>query len=1199
MNEKKWQFWIDRGGTFTDIVAQPPSGPLISAKFLSEDPKRYDDAAIAGIRHIMGAAHDAPFPSQDAEIIRMGTTVATNALLEHQGAKTALVITEGFEDALAIGTQHRPKLFALHIEKPTLIYSQVISVKERIKADGSITQPLDLEHTRAVLEQALEDGIQSLAICLVHGYVHTTHEKAIADIARELNFREVSVSHEIAPLIKLVPRAQTALINAYLNPVLKHYVSQVSREINDTSLYFMQSSGGLAHKDHFLAKDAILSGPAGGVIGAVETAKRSGFNKIIAFDMGGTSTDVSHFAGEIEYSTSASIAGQQLYTPMLDIHTIAAGGGSRLGFDGIRLRVGPESAGSDPGPTSYGKGGPLAVTDCHAILGRLPVDHFPKVLGKDGRSPLDIKAAKKAMLELRDQIEAESGRSYELEALAEGYLDIATQHMARAIKSITIERGQDIDEHILVAFGGAGGQLACRVADALSLKTIMIHPMAGVLSALGIGLSHIALVKEKTVQFELTPNSCSNIEREIKALTLDADAALKEQVTGGTEIVHQPMAYLRYRGSDTSLPLPWTPKIDDLIVAFEDEHESRYGFRESHGVVELERLAIHSKAISDAIDLNLKRSSSSTHKPLNHVGMFVSGNWTKTPVYRRDDLSPDKATSGPAILLDPTSTTCVEPGWEARIDIQGALILSKTQGLKKAIVRTTKTDPIKLEIFNNLFMSIAEQMGRVLEHTAHSVNIKERLDFSCALFDQSGDLVANAPHMPVHLGSMSECVKALIHDVDIMPGSAYAINDPYHGGTHLPDITVVTPVFLEDSGKPRFFVASRGHHADVGGITPGSMPARSTSIEEEGALFRAFPIVIKGEFQEQATRDILNKPPYPARNPDQNIADLKAQIAANTKGVQEIHKMIRHFGRDMVDAYMDYIQDAAEAAVRRAISKLKNGHWVYPLDIGAEIHVRITVDPTAGEAEIDFTGTSAQGNHNFHAPLAITRAAVLYAFRCLVDDEIPLNAGCLKPIRLIVPKGSLLNPIPPAAVVAGNVETSQAVTNALFLAMGVMAASQGTMNNLSFGNAQYQYYETLAGGTGAGPGFDGADAVHSHMTNSRLTDVEVIESRLPVEITRFCIRPNSGGAGEYRGGNGLIRHIRFDQEMTATLLSNHRLSGPPGLKGGEAGKPGQGSVKRRDGHIEPIGATAEINLKPGDELRIETPGGGGFGAKNG
>lgn len=1182
---EKWQFWIDRGGTFTDIIARAPDGRLFSHKLLSEDKARYQDAAVTGMRRLLGLNKDEDFPAHKVDAIRMGTTVATNALLERKGAKCAFITTKGFEDALLIGTQNRPRLFALHIEKPLPLYDRVIGIDERIAADGQVIQALDENAARKDLEALYEDGIESIAIALMHGYRHTQHEKALGRLARDIGFSEISLSHEVAPLIRLIPRAQSCVLNAYLNPPLQRYVAQVEKLTQDAPLFFMQSHGGLAHAHAFIAKDAILSGPAGGVIGAVQTAKAAGFDKAIGFDMGGTSTDVFHYAGQYERSSLNEVAGQRISVPMLDIHTVAAGGGSCLGYDGTRLRVGPHSAGADPGPASYGKGGPLAITDCHVVLGRLSPKYFPHVLGQDGKSPLDKAATCNAMAQLSHDV----GKGYSIEELADGYLDIAVEHMARAIKRITIERGLDVEEHALNAFGGAGGQLACRVADALGIRTIIAHPLAGVLSALGIGFSPMAVLRERSINLPLDEPP-ADIWQDIEA---GVTTALQQQTTCEHPTITR-TAHLKYQGSDTTLPIPWQDSISQAKAAFSTAHQDRFGFFEPGKPIILDRISVEAATLPQQLPAFDTPTSS---RAKSHEAVWMDGKWRQVPVFDRGDMTALTPTKGPAIILDETSTTIVEPGWNALKDAQNVLILTRESDNRPARL-STELDPIRLEIFNHLFMSIAEQMGRVLESTAHSVNIKERLDFSCAVFDANGDLVANAPHMPVHLGSMGESVKALRNSIDHFDkNDAYAMNDPYHGGTHLPDITVVSPVFIGKETDPAFFVASRGHHADVGGLTPGSMPSRSHHIDEEGALFRAVPILKDGRFQEDEVRAILRQGPYPARNPDQNIADLKAQIAANAKGIAELHKMIAHFGREVVDAYMAHIQKAAEEAVRRAITALEDGAYTYPLDIGAEIKVRISVDKQTGHATIDFTGTSTQGAHNFNAPLAITRAAVLYVFRCLVDDEIPLNAGCLKPIQLIVPEATLLNPQPPAAVVAGNVETSQAVTNALFLAMNVMAAGQGTMNNLTFGNDRHQYYETLAGGAGAGPGFPGADAVHTHMTNSRLTDPEVIEDRHPVRIEHFAIRRGSGGTGQHRGGNGLIRAIRFGEGMQASLLSNHRLSGPPGLNGGGAGQAGKGRIIRADGQVEDLTANEDMSLSPGDVLIIKTPGGGGYGTE--
>ncbi|MFZ5609281.1 MAG: hydantoinase B/oxoprolinase family protein [Pseudomonadota bacterium] len=1189
-----WHFWIDRGGTFTDIVARRPDGRLVTAKLLSEDPARYADAAVAGMRRLLKVKNGAPFPAARVAEIRMGTTVATNALLERRGAPTALAITRGFADALAIGAQNRPRLFALRIDKPSPLYAQVVEIDERLDAKGQVLRPLDVADARDKLKAAFAQGHRSLAIVLLHSVQAPEHELALGEVAAAIGFEEISLSHRLAPVMRLIPRGQTTVVNAYLNPVVQRYVAGVAKKVEGAKLYFMQSHGGLAQAQAFLAKDAILSGPAGGVVGAVRTAAGAGFSRLIGFDMGGTSTDVMHYAGAFERAEAPSIAGQRLAVPMLAVHTVAAGGGSILGFDGTRLLVGPQSAGADPGPACYGKGGPATVTDCHVVLGRLGPRYFPKLFGKTGKAPLSTAAAQKAVADLAQRINAASAKTFSVEETAEGYLAIAVEHMARAIKAITIERGHDIAEHVLVSFGGAGGQMACRVAAALGVRRVMVHPLAGVLSALGIGLAPLQVIRERALEMPLDESTERSVSRIFTALAKDAAAALRLQKPGLAHPSEIREAHLKYAGSDAALAIVWQG-LEPSLAAFAAAHRQRYGFAEPDKPVILERLSVTLREREGPVPRASAAILGGKPRPNATQPVFIAGAWREVPFYERARLPAGARLAGPAILLEATATTIIEPGWSVLADDAGNLVLTH-DAQPPQDAGDTRLDPIRLEVFNHLFMAIAEQMGTVLERTAHSVNIKERLDFSCAVFDRDGDLVANAPHMPVHLGSMGETVKALIGAIpDLVPDMAYALNDPYHGGTHLPDITVVTPVFLEGERTPAFFVAARGHHADVGGLTPGSMPPDSTRIEEEGALFHAVPLIADGRFAEATVRRILEAGPYPARNPAQNIADLKAQIAANAKGVAELRAMVTHFGVPMVAAYMAHIQEAAESAVRRAVLALPDGACDYALDNGAVISVALRIDRDNGLAAIDFSGTSAQGAHNYNAPLAITRAAVLYALRCLVDADIPLNAGCLKPIRLIVPEGSLLNPRPPAAVVAGNVETSQAVTNALFLAMGVAAASQGTMNNLSFGNERHQYYETLAGGTGAGPGFAGADAVHSHMTNSRLTDPEVVEGRYPVLIERFAIRRGSGGKGAFPGGNGLVREIRFLEAMTVSILANHRASGPPGLAGGDKGAPGSNRVIRADGGIETLAAAAKATLCPADRIVIETPGGGGYG----
>ncbi|GAB4145605.1 MAG: hydantoinase B/oxoprolinase family protein [Sphingomonadales bacterium] len=1192
MDTQGWQFWIDRGGTFTDIVALAPDGAMRTAKLLSADPSQRLDAAVLGMRRLLGVRPDQPFPADRVAAIRMGTTVATNALLERRGAPTVLAITRGLGDALAIGNQSRPKLFDLAISLPPPLYGDVIEIDERLRADGTVLRPLDEGQARQALAQAHAAGYRALAIVLMHGYRHPSHERALAALAREIGFDMIATSHQSDPLMKLVPRGQTTVANAYLTPILHRYVKDMEQAVAGAPLYFMQSSGGLTRADAFEGKDAVLSGPAGGVIGAIAAAQAAGFDKLIGFDMGGTSTDVMHFAGSLERADEVSVAGTRLRVPMLAIHTVAAGGGSILGLSDGRIHVGPASAGADPGPACYGRGGPLAVTDCHVLLGRLAADHFPHLFGPSGDAPLDEAATQAAFTDRQQALRLATGQALSREQIAEGYLDIAVELMARAIKAISVERGHDIRGHVLVAFGGAGGQLACRVAASLGMRRVLIHPLSGLLSALGIGLAAQSHSIEQALELPLVSESDTALATARDRLAQTATAKLQQQ--GAKDpIAVDCRAHIKYAGADSTLDVPFAA-TEAMRATFEARHRRRFGFAEPARAAVIERLELTASAGGNALP-DFVPPASGACAPVDQRPMWVAGGWRQVPFYARRNLGQDNLVSGPAVILEDHATIVVEPGWQARVDTAANLILEQI-GDNAGLAADTALDPILLELFNHRFMSIAEQMGGVLAQTAHSVNIKERLDFSCAIFDAAGQLVANAPHMPVHLGSMSETVEALIRaHPTLRPGDAFALNDPYHGGTHLPDITVISPVFLAGAPRPIFYVAARGHHADIGGITPGSMPADSTDIAQEGIRFEAFALLRDGQFQEAALRAHLGQGPWPARAPDQNIADLRAQLAANARGINELTRMCEEFGADVVTAYMGHIQHAAEHAVRRAIGALSDGDCSYRMDNGAVIRLRLRVDPVARSAEIDFTGTSNQGTHNFNAPLAITRAAVLYALRCLVDQDIPLNAGCLVPIRLIVPEGSILNPRPPAAVVAGNVETSQAVTNALFLAMGVAAASQGTMNNLSFGNDRHQYYETLAGGTGAGPGFDGADAVHSHMTNSRLTDPEVLEWRYPVLVENFGIRRGSGGQGRHQGGAGLVRDLRFLEAMSAAILSNHRAAGPPGLAGGGNGKPGINRVLHADGHAQALPASAAIDLMPGDRLIIETPGGGGYG----
>ncbi len=1199
-----WQFWIDRGGTFTDIVARAPDGKLVTRKLLSENPERYRDAAIEGIRAILGLAPGAALPSDAIDAVKMGTTVATNALLERKGERTVLITTEGFGDALRIGYQNRPKLFARHIVLPEQLYERVVEIKERVSASGEIFTPLDLGHARTGLQAAYESGIRAAAIVFMHGYRFPEHEQRVADLARDLGFTQISASHRVSPLMKLVGRGDTTVVDAYLSPILKRYVDQVAEQLGGVRLLFMQSNGGLADAQRFAGKDAILSGPAGGIVGAARTAERGGFAKIIGFDMGGTSTDVSHYAGEFERSFETLVAGVRMRAPMMHINTVAAGGGSICFFDGTRYRVGPESAGANPGPACYRRGGPLTVTDCNVMLGKLQPPFFPALFGPSGDQPLDRDVVERKFAALADEIAQRTGNRRAPQEVAEGFLKIAVANMANAIKQISIERGYDVTEYTLCCFGGAGGQHACLVADALGMKRVYLHPLAGVLSAYGMGLADLRSLKEQAVEARLVPEIVPALEQALDRLAAEGSTEMRAQGIADSRITVLRRAHVKYEGTDAPLVVAFGDAVA-IKAGFEAAHKQRFGFlmEDKPLIVEALSAEIVGSTEIDADVVDALRPGEAA--PIASVALFTGGALHQAPVYDRDGLQPGEELEGPAIIREATATTVVEPGWRAMLDRRRYLILERVVPLPSRVAIGTSVDPVMLEVFNNLFMAIAEQMGTALQNTAYSVNIKERLDFSCALFDRTGSLIANAPHIPVHLGSMGESVGAIMRAHGeggtgrrMKRGDVYMLNAPYNGGTHLPDVTVITPVFAEDEesgGEPVFYVASRGHHADIGGITPGSMPPWSRTVEEEGVLIDDFLLVAAGKFREAETVTLLQSAKYPARNPAQNIADFKAQIAASEKGVQELHRMVRHFGRDVVEAYMRHVQDNAEAAVKRVLGALKSGNFVYTMDDGARICVRVDVDRARQRAIIDFTGTSAQLSTNFNAPSSICMAAVLYVFRTLIDDEIPLNGGCLKPLEVIIPPGSMLKPRYPAAVVAGNVETSQWVTDALYGALGVMAAAQGTMNNFTFGNAKYQYYETICGGSGAGPGFDGTAAVHTHMTNTRLTDPEVLEWRFPVVLESFAIRRGSGGAGKWRGGDGAVRRIRFREAMTAAILSTHRAVPPYGLAGGSAGAVARNWVERADGTREDFGGTHVVEMQPGDVFVIETPGGGGYG----
>jgi len=1200
-----WQFWIDRGGTFTDIVARAPDGTLVTKKLLSENPERYRDAAIEGIRAILGLAPDAPLPSQAIDAVKMGTTVATNALLERKGERTLLVITAGFGDALRIGYQNRPKLFARHIILPELLYERVAEIEERMSASGEVLTPLDLDAARAALAEAYADGIRAAAIVFMHGYRFPAHEERVAELARELGFTQISVSHRVSPLMKLVSRGDTTVVDAYLSPILKRYVDQVADALGGARLLFMQSNGGLADARRFAGKDAILSGPAGGIVGAARTAERGGFDKIIGFDMGGTSTDVSHYAGEFERSFETLVAGVRMRAPMMHINTVAAGGGSICFFDGARYRVGPESAGANPGPACYRRGGPLTVTDCNLMLGRLQPDYFPALFGPSGTEKLDRAVVEQKFAALADEIARARGDRRTPEAVAAGFLKIAVENMANAIKQISIERGYDVTEYTLCCFGGAGGQHACLVADTLGMKRVYIHPLAGVLSAYGMGLADLRAIKEQAVELRLNAAMLGEVAHSLDHLAAEGAAEMHAQGVAADRVAVLRKAHVKYEGTDAPLVVDFDGAAA-IKANFEAAHKQRFGFLMLDKPLIVEAVSAEIVGAGDVAEESIEALSSGAATPLATIALFSGDAVQDAPIYDRDRMLPGQSVVGPAIIREATATTIVDSGWRAMLDQRRYLVMERATPLPRRVAIGTDVDPVMLEVFNNLFMAIAEQMGTALQNTAYSVNIKERLDFSCALFDRSGSLIANAPHIPVHLGSMGESVRTIIRahapggaGRRMRPGDVYALNAPYNGGTHLPDVTVITPVFAEadtrGAGEPIFYVASRGHHADIGGITPGSMPPGSRHVEEEGVLIDDFLLVEEGRFREAETVALLSDAKYPARNPAQNIADFKAQIAASAKGVQELHRMVRHFGQDVVEAYMRHVQDNAEAAVKRVLGRLKSGAFTYVMDDGAPICVRVSVDHAAERAVIDFTGTSAQLSTNFNAPSAICMAAVLYVFRTLIDDEIPLNGGCLKPLEVIIPPGSMLNPRYPAAVVAGNVETSQWVTDALYGALGVMAAAQGTMNNFTFGNERHQYYETICGGSGAGPGFDGTAAVHTHMTNTRLTDPEILEWRFPVVLESFAIRQGSGGTGRWRGGDGAVRRIRFREAMIAAILSSHRKVPPYGLEGGGPGAVGRNWVERLDGTREEFGGTHAVAMKPGDVFVIETPGGGGYG----
>ncbi len=1194
-----WQFWVDRGGTFTDVVARTPDGRLVPYKLLSDNPARYRDAAVAGIRALLRLAPGTPVDPEDIAVVRMGTTVATNALLERKGERTVLVTTKGFGDALRIAYQNRPRIFERQIVLPELLYERVVEVDERVLADGTVLRPPDLATLEPRLREAHDDGIDAVAVVCLHSHLYPAHERAIGELAEAVGFGQVSCSSEVSPLMKLVPRGDTTVVDAYLSPVLRRYVSHVAAELEGVPLMFMQYNGGLAEARHFRGKDAILSGPAGGIVGMVWMSQLAGFDKVIGFDMGGTSTDVSHYAGEYERVFPTQVAGVRLRAPMLDIHTVAAGGGSILHFDGGRYRVGPDSAGADPGPACYRNGGPLTVTDANVMLGRIQPAYFPAVFGADGEQPLDVDVVRKDFAGLADRIA--DGRAPE--EVAAGFLRIAVANMANAVKKISVQKGHDVTEYALTTFGGAGGQHACAVADSLGIRTVLVPPMAGVLSALGIGLADTTAMREQSVESRLDADTLPRLRDVADELQNAAAAELSDEGVPGERIEVTRRVHLRYDGTDTAVPVELSD-LDGMVAEFEAGHRRTYSFLMDRPLI-AEAVSVEAVGLTEQPDLSHLGATSTPDRRVT-VRMYVDEAWRDVPLRQREGLPPGATVDGPAIVAEANATTVVEDGWRATATGHGHLLVERVVARPDDSGATTRVDPVLLEIFNNLFMSIAEQMGARLEQTAQSVNIRERLDFSCALFDPYGNLIANAPHMPVHLGSMGTSVKEVINrrGRTMKPGDVYAVNDPYHGGTHLPDVTVVTPVFGADPAvtdaeagdrEILFYVASRGHHAEIGGITPGSMPANSRDVHEEGVLFDNWLLVSGGRLREAETLELLSGARYPSRNPATNLADLRAQIAANAKGVDEVGRMIDHFGLDVVQAYMRHVQDNAEEAVRRVIDALDDGEYDYELDSGAHITVSVRVDRDAREATIDFTGTSPQLDTNFNAPSSVVTAATLYVFRTLVADDIPLNDGCLRPLHLLIPEGSMLAPVYPAAIVAGNVETSQAITGALYAALRVQAEGSGTMNNVTFGNDRHQYYETVGSGSGAGDGFDGAAVVQTHMTNSRLTDPEVLEWRFPVLLESFSVRPGSGGDGRWHGGDGAVRRLTFREAMTVSTLSGHRRVPPYGMAGGSPGALGTNRVERADGTLVELAGCDSVDVRPGDVLVVETPGGGGYG----
>ena len=1178
-------FWIDRGGTFTDVIARDASGSETSLKLLSTSPA-YEDAAVEAMRRILGARPGAHFPAERVISIKMGTTMATNALLERAGAKTLFVTTEGFADALVIGDQTRPELFALNITRPDPLYAGVIEAAERLDADGAMVRPLDTATLRDRLEAAGQDGYTSAAVAFLHADLNPRHERLAGELARAAGFSFVALSHEVSPLPRFLPRAETTVADAYLTPALQSYVRRVADAVAGAPLYFMTSAGGLVRAEVFRGRDAVVSGPAGGVVGVARTARGAEAEAVLGFDMGGTSTDVSRFAGTLERRDSAQVAGVRLRSPMLDVETVAAGGGSILTFDGMRARVGPASAGADPGPAAYGRGGPATVTDANLVLGRLDPHASPNLFGPRGDAPMDPAASRARLAPIARAM------NLSLEAAAEGFVAVAVEQMAQATRRISTERGFDPRDHGLVAFGGAGGQVACQTAEALGIINILCPRHASVLSAWGIGQAEITALRQAGLEAQLNAGGLARAKVLLSEIEAAARSALADQGAKPSEI--RRTLRLRYHGADAELAVA-ASNLTSTKAAFEMAHQRLFGFTEAERSILICTVEVEASANTDhPSEARDPDAIAKGGEPPGQARMFALGGWHDAPIIAAEELA---AQDGPALIVRPDTQITVLPGWRATANAGGLIRLIRIQAAPRRAIALDVPDPVTLELFNRRFMGVAEAMGATLERTAHSVNIKERLDFSCALFDAAGGLVANAPHMPVHLGSMGASVRAVRdRHPTLQAGEAFALNNPYAGGTHLPDITVVMPVFVGGAGaKPTFYVAARGHHADVGGVQPGSMPPFSATIDEEGVLLDALPIMRAGKFLEAETLAALTSGRFPARAPGRNIADLKAQVAACQAGGTAVTQMITAYGPSVVAGYMGFVQQNAAEAVRRAVGRLTDGVARVPMDGGGEIVVRTTVDAVAREVSLDFRDSAGQLASNFNAPSAIVDAAVLYVFRTLLDDDIPLNAGCLEPLNILTRPGSMLDPHPPAAVVAGNVETSQHVVDALYAALGVMANAQGSMNNFTFGDETHQYYETVCGGAGANAISPGTSAVHTHMTNSRLTDPEILERRFPVRVEAFTVREGSGGAGAMAGGCGTRRRIRFLAPMEAALLASRREHAPQGLAGGEPGLPGRQRLIGTSGEARDLPGCFSLRVAAGDAIEIETPGGGGYG----